>query len=186
MDKAAAALVEEFARPIGPLQFTAMSDVLILVMQVTSLRRVMEFAEFRLSEYTNREKVVKQGQEDRHVIRVFRHKTLEHGPCQIFLTPKQEQSLQGCVLYYRPFSSDCSSSDCYVFNLTGSETASCCSIMSSIAKTVKRVAVKAGFPSNLTSQILRRSQITALWEIDADPSWREKVGDQSVGVAMTL
>ena len=57
---------------------------------------------------------------------------------------------------------------------------------SSIAKAVKRVAVKAGFPSNLTSRILRRSQITALWETDADPSWREKVANQSVGVAMTV
>ena len=141
----------------GPLQFMAMRDVLILLMQVTSLRKVMEFAEFRLSEYTNREKVVKQGQEDRYVIRVSRHKTFKHGPCQIVLTPKQEQALQGCVLYYRTLSSDCSSPDCYVFsNLIGSETASCCSIMSfsSIAKTVKRVAVKAGFTLNLTSRIL--------------------------------
>ena len=44
MDTAAAALVDDFARPIGPLQFTAMRDVLILVMQVTSLKRVKEFA----------------------------------------------------------------------------------------------------------------------------------------------
>ena len=90
MDKAAAAIADEFARPVGPLRFTDMMDVLILVMQVTSLRRVMELAEFRLSENTNGEKVVKQGQEDRYVIRVSRHKTFQHGPCQIFLTPKQE------------------------------------------------------------------------------------------------
>lgn len=58
-----------------------------------------------------------------------------------------------------------------------SELASCCTKLSfsNVGRIVKRVAKSGGLTQDMTSRILRRSQITALWEKDADPVWRQDV-----------
>ena len=184
MDQAEAFLQDETSRPTGSLQFTNLRDVLIFVMQVTSLRRVMEFSEFRILEYNNIQKIFKEWTDEsrKFLVRVSRHKTAEKGPCQIFLIPRQERCLRAYMLYYRPLNCSCTSPDCYMFpNMSGFETTGCCSMISysTISKSLKRAAERAGFASKISSRMLRRSQTTAFWEKDVDPSWRSKVADQS-------
>ena len=56
---------------------------------------------------------------------------------------------------------------------------------STISKSLKRAAERAGFASKISSRMLRKSQITALWEKDVEPSCRSKVADQSAHAADT-
>lgn len=74
LDSAVACLDDETCRPRTISDFTDLRDVLTTFMLVTSLRRLMEFTEFRLSEYIGMER-----DGDGYVIRIARHKTAALG-----------------------------------------------------------------------------------------------------------
>lgn len=103
------------------------------------------------------------------------------GPSLVVLDKDDAQLLEAYIRFYRPIAAPCTEPRCYVFpnrlNLTG---ASCCSRMtfSTMCRAVKRTTKRCGVDAMLTSRILRRSQITALWEESADPAWRQQVATQ--------
>lgn len=68
---------DESVRPCSVAEYTQLRDVLITVLMIKSLRRLMEFTEFRLSEYIEAEKLV--GPSPFYVIRIARHKTAAYG-----------------------------------------------------------------------------------------------------------
>ncbi len=151
----------------------------ITVFLVCSLRRIMEFSEFRLSEFLERQKHFKEESKDirKAVMKILQHKTAEKGPLLVFLTPLQEEALESYVSFYRPLAVDCSSPDCYVFpSSSSSQTGGCCGKMtfSGLAKGVWRVTAAAGVSEKITSRILRSPQITALWEKNQDPAGAPK------------
>lgn len=49
---------------------------------------------------------------------------------------------------------------------------------SSLSKIINKAAVLCTSERKVTSRILRRSQITALWQRNDDPGWRSKVATQ--------
>lgn len=57
---------------------------------------------------------------------------------------------------------------------------SCCSKLtfSAVGKLVHKAAILCTAEARITSRILRRSQITALWQRNDDPTWRTKVAVQ--------
>ena len=114
------------------------------------------------------------------VVKIARHKTAAKGPSLVYMTKAQEIALTAYVKFYRPLAVACCSPDCYVFPSSTNQIEGCCSKLdfSALGKIIKRVATSAGVDAKLTSRILRRSQITALWESNSDPAWRSKVADQ--------
>lgn len=188
--------------PTTFLDFTNLRGLIILRLMVTSLRRVMELSEFRLSEYDEME-----SRGDFHVIKIVRYKTAEQGRCNVWcmcfelrgkknlaglqayvyysylyipgpsllvLDDKDTQLLEAYIRFHRPFASPYAEPNCYVFpnrlNLTGD---SCCRKMtfSTMCRSVRRTTKRCGVDVKLKSRILRRSQITALWEESSDPAW---------------
>ncbi len=95
------------------------------------------------------------------------------------MTKEQERALTAYIRFYRSLAVTCSSLDCYVFPNSTNQTRGCCMKLdfSSLGKVIRQVAILAGVDDKITSRILR-SQITALWESDADPAWWNKVADQ--------
>lgn len=74
IDVAVACHVDEVCRPCAIQDFTDLRDVLISIMLVKSLRRLLEFTEFRLSEYASMDM-----ERETYVIRIARHKTAAQG-----------------------------------------------------------------------------------------------------------
>lgn len=74
IDAAVACLNDETCRPSTLFDFTNLRDVLCTLMLIKSLRRLMEFTEFRLSEYDG---MKLEGES--YVIRIARHKTAVKG-----------------------------------------------------------------------------------------------------------
>lgn len=72
-------LVDEVVLPTTLSDFTNLRDLIILRLMVTSLRRVMEFSEFRLSEYDEME-----SRGDSFVVKIRRHKTAEKGIYNVY------------------------------------------------------------------------------------------------------
>lgn len=72
-------LVNQEVLPTTLSEFTNLRDLIILKLMVTSLRRVMEFGEFRLSEYDEME-----SRGDSSVVKIARHKTAEQGLCNVY------------------------------------------------------------------------------------------------------
>ncbi|XP_063875078.1 uncharacterized protein LOC135108260 [Scylla paramamosain] len=171
-------LKNEKSCPVLISEFTSLRDTLITVFMVSSLRRIMEFSEFRLSEYLER-KIV-SSEESMYVIKIARHKTAVKGPSLVYLTTDQEKALTSYIQFYRPLAVPCLSPDCFIFPFSTNQIGGCCMKLdfSGLGKVIRRVATLAGLDTKITSRILRRSQITALWESDADPGWRTKVADQ--------
>ena len=81
-------------------QFIALRDVMITMMAITSLRRLMEFAEFRLSEFAERE--FKSGETNLWIVRISRHKTAAQGPSLVFLSETEEKALAAFLEYHKP------------------------------------------------------------------------------------
>ena len=141
----------------------------------------MEFTEFKLNEFHQR-KLTKNENSEKFVIRIAQHKTAEKGPALALLTVREEKALTSFVKNYRPIVSPCTERDCFVFtNSTAPSTGSCCSKLSfsNVAKCIRKVANASGLNEKITSRILRRSQITALWDTNSDTAWRTKVAEQS-------
>ncbi|XP_045124539.1 uncharacterized protein LOC123512284 [Portunus trituberculatus] len=164
-------------------QFIDLRDILITVMAITSLRRLMEFGEFRLSEVAEKEKRIDHDTEQFEcwVFRISRHKTAVQGPSLIFLSEIEGKAFDAYLKYYRPLVASCKEPNCFVFpNRFAESVTSCCTKMSysSLSKAVSKTGRKAGVSTAITSRILRRSQITALWEKNLDPTWRNKIAEQ--------
>ena len=105
--------------------FTSLRDVLIAMVMVSSLRRILEFSKFRLSEYAEREPQYKDGGISSFVIRIHRHKTAANGPSFVFISPREEKALVAYVRFYRPIAASCKNLDCYVFPNNINLTACC-------------------------------------------------------------
>ena len=181
LDRAVQCLTNSSKLPVLVSQFIELRNVLITVLIVGSIRRVMEFTEFNLSEFHQR-KLTKSEKSEKFVIRIAQHKTAEKGPALALLTAREEQALTSFVKNYRPIVSQCTESNCFVFtNSNAPSIGSCCSKLSfsNVAKCIRKVANDSGFNQKITSRILRRSQITALWDTNTDTAWRAKVAEQS-------
>ena len=50
--------------------------------------------------------------------------------------------------------------------------------MSNIERLIAKTALKAGREAKINSRVLRRAQITALWQDSDEPSWRSKIATQ--------
>lgn len=89
--------------------------------------------------------------------------------------------MEAYVLLYRPLAVSCSKDSCAVFPNWVSAESDCCTKMriQNISKILKRTAKRAGMKGNINSRILRRSQITALWDEETDPVWLQKVAVQA-------
>ena len=118
--------------------------------------------------------------ETEYVIKITKHKTATQGPCLLFLKPMEEQALTAYIKYYRTIVTDCSTADCYVFpNRKSVYPNECCSkiTFSNMGRIVKNTAKRACEQLKITSRVLRRSQITALWEKNSDPAGRQQVAE---------
>ncbi|KAG0722883.1 hypothetical protein GWK47_043703 [Chionoecetes opilio] len=95
MDTAVACLSDEESRPHTVTDFTRMRDVLISVFLVTSIRRMMEFSEFRLIEFKVRKAHSRPNEAEpyKYTVQIARHKTAEKGQALVVMTPLQEQAL---------------------------------------------------------------------------------------------
>ncbi|MPC51094.1 hypothetical protein E2C01_044932 [Portunus trituberculatus] len=172
-------LENEDCLPIVLGDFTRLRDVLILVLIISSLKRVMEFMEFRLCEFLERELKRTPSGETCYVIRIARHKTAEAGASVLFIDEDEEKALLAYVKHYRPIAVPCSGPHCYMFPTRNNMKRGCCSRMEfpNVNRILQSVSKKAASDCKITSRILRRSQITALWEKCEDPSWKQKVAN---------
>lgn len=95
-------LEDDGLRPWRITEFTNLRDVLLTTLLITSLRRAMEFAEFRLGEFSDAsvKKHKDSGAIDYVVIRVANHKTAEKGPSLLYLNPKEYAALTAYIKYY--------------------------------------------------------------------------------------
>ncbi|KAG0730208.1 hypothetical protein GWK47_028716 [Chionoecetes opilio] len=109
MDTAVACLSDEESRPHTVTDFTRMRDVLISVFLVTSIRRMMEFSEFRLIEFKVRKAHTRSNEVDpyKFTVQIARHKTAEKGQAMVVMTPLQEQALTAYIKFYRPLVATC-------------------------------------------------------------------------------
>ena len=99
----------------------------------------------------------------------------------MFLTPHEKLLLDICVRYYRTLAADCDDPKCFVFpNRPNKLTPGCCGQIrfSGMAKIISKAARKCHSENKITSRILRRSQITALWRDDPSQAWRIQVVEQ--------
>ncbi|XP_045123126.1 uncharacterized protein LOC123511372 [Portunus trituberculatus] len=139
----------------------------------------MEFMEFRLCEFLERELKRTPSGETCYVIRIARHKTAEAGASVLFIDEDEEKALLAYVKHYRPIAVPCSGPHCYMFPTRNNMKRGCCSRMEfpNVNRILQSVSKKAASDCKITSRILRRSQITALWEKCEDPSWKQKVAN---------
>ena len=79
LEKAVRALQERSLRPTTAGDFTSLRDALITTLLITSMRRRMEFAEFRLGEFRRRRPYTSEGGEQFFLVRILRHKTAQKG-----------------------------------------------------------------------------------------------------------
>ena len=103
------------------------------------------------------------------------------GPALIFINPIDKAVLDSYVKYYRPVAVECDSPDCLVFpNRKSLEKGMCCTkiAFTNLSKLIHKTAILCTAEKKITSRILRRSQITALWTKNDDPAWRNKVAAQ--------
>lgn len=182
-DNAKKCLTNPEVRPLALSDFTKLRDVLILTLMIKSVRRPMEFAEFTLGEYLEMEERRTKGPEPEnyYVIRVARHKTAHQGPSLLYLEESDKKVLDAYILFYRPVVTSCMAPSCLVFpNRIQMTEARCCSkiTFSNLSRIVNKTAIKSTSHCKITSRILRRSQISALWEKCDDPAWRQKVAEQ--------
>ncbi len=91
------------------LEFTNLRDVLILVLMIKLLKRAIEFAEFTLLEYSE----MQQQTDYYYLVRIASHKTAQQRRT-LFLC-EEAKALEAYVKYFRPLTSACSSSSCFVF-----------------------------------------------------------------------
>lgn len=175
-------LEDETHRPSTVSDFTILRDVLIAVFVIISMKRLQEFGEFRLSEFLERQRLTKplSNETDCFAIKVTRHKAAKKGPSIIYLKEEEEKALKAFIKFYRPIVAECTSPDCYVFPNRMAGQGSCCSKMSfaNLSRIVTSTTKKAAVNAKITSRVLRRSQISAIWEDSCDPTWREKVAAQ--------
>lgn len=77
IQNAASCLSDASLRPTTVSDFTMIRDVLITTLAITSMKRLQEFSEFRLSEFLEREALKNKdtGEPDGYVVRVTKHKT---------------------------------------------------------------------------------------------------------------
>lgn len=179
---AASCLSDEAIKPTTVSDYTMVRDVLITTSAISSMKRLQEFGEFRLSEFLERQELKKKdtGESDGYVVRVTRHKTAQKGPSLIYMKEEEEKALTAFVKYYRPLVASCVDPQCYVFPNRRSVEGSCCSQLgfSNLSRLVKCTVRRAAIDAKVTSRILRRSQITAIWDDRTDPAWRQKVATQ--------
>lgn len=98
------------------------------------------------------------------VLRVVIHKTAQFGSYLFFLNETDARTLESYIRYYRILAIKCCSQSCYVFpNKAGDD---CCSKMSlaNIGRLVSKTVNRAGQQLNINSRMLRRTQITELWQ----------------------
>lgn len=90
--------------PVTVSQFLNLRDIMITVMAITSLRRLMKFAEFRLFEVAEKEERLDRETKQFQcwVIRISRHKTAAQGPSLIFLSETESKAFDAYLKYYRP------------------------------------------------------------------------------------
>ena len=50
--------------------------------------------------------------------------------------------------------------------------------LSNIGRVIAKTALRAGREAKINSRVLRRAQITALWQDSDEPSWRSKIAAQ--------
>ena len=103
------------------------------------------------------------------------------GPALLFLSEQEKLLLDAYVKYYRTLVASCGSPKCYVFvNRPTRDSQECCGKMtfSGLSKIISKTAKKCDSSTKITSRILRRSQITALWKEDPSPAWRMQVATQ--------
>ena len=115
------------------------------------------------------------------MVRISRHKTATQGPSLVFLSDTEEKALAAYLKYYRPLAVGCCDPECIVFpNRPSDSQEACCTKMSfsSLSRAISKTARKCKVSHQVTSRILRRSQITALWEKNDDPAWRSKIAEQ--------
>ena len=101
------------------------------------------------------------------MVRISRHKTATQGPSLVFLSDTEEKALAAYLKYYRPLAVGCCDPECIVFpNRPSDSQEACCTKMSfsSLSRAISKTARKCKVSHQVTSRILRRSQITALWK----------------------
>ncbi len=115
--------------------------------------------------------MVSSEESTKYVVKIARHITVAKRPPLVYMTKEQERALTAYIRFYRSLAVTCSSPDCYVFPSSTNQTRGCCVKLDffSLGKVIRQVAILARVDDKITSRILR-SQITALWESDADPA----------------